>query len=173
MPAMASASFAGVLAPAFFTEPSKEFSNSLRTATSLRPGWTNTVPCSAAGMFHSRPWKTSVSSIRSRASTMSGLTFSTPILACASLPWSVMTIQSRPCAFACRTWSTTRYLASELYWVWMWWSPASHRYPWDRSLREACDPDVAAAWPAPVRTLPAARPAPSSPVRRNMERRES
>ena len=30
---------------------------------------------------------------------MSGLTFSTPILACAALPWSVMTIQSRPYAW--------------------------------------------------------------------------
>ncbi len=118
---------AGELPLAFFTLPSKEFSNSLSTATSLEPGCTNTVPCSAPGMFHSRPWKTRVSSVCSRASTMSGLTFSTPILACVTLPWSVMTIQSRPCAFAWRTWSMTRYLASLLYWVWMWWSPASHR----------------------------------------------
>ena len=109
------------------TTPSKEFSNSLSTATSLRPGWTNTVPCSAAGMFHSSPWKTNVSSPNSsRAATMSGLTLSTPILAWATLPWSVITIQSRPYADACCTWSATRYCASLLCWVWMWWSPASH-----------------------------------------------
>ena len=102
------------------TTPSKEFSNSLSTATSLRPGCTNTVPCSADGMFHSRPWKTSVSSPNcSRAATMSGLTLSTPILAWATLPWSVMTIQSRPYAAACCTWSATRYMASLLCWVWM------------------------------------------------------
>jgi hypothetical protein len=52
------------------------------------PGWTNTVPCSAAGMFHSRPWNTSVSRTASRAARMSGFTFSTPILACWALPWS-------------------------------------------------------------------------------------
>lgn len=117
----------GVGAVAPLTEPSKEFSNSFSTATSLRPGWTKTVPCSAAGMFHSRPWKTRVPEISPRAATICGLTFSTPILACCSLPWSVMTIQSRPLALAWRTWSMTRYLASELNWVWMWWSPASHR----------------------------------------------
>lgn len=57
---------------------------------------------------------------------MSGLTFSTPILLWVTLPWSVMTIQSRPKAAACTVWSATRYIPSELYWVWMWWSPASH-----------------------------------------------
>ncbi|MDR6323018.1 hypothetical protein [Actinoplanes couchii] len=33
-----------------------------------------------------------------RVFTMSGLTFSTPILAWVALPWSVMTSQSRPYA---------------------------------------------------------------------------
>jgi hypothetical protein len=51
----------------------------------------------------------------SRAATMSGLTFSTPALACSLLPWSVTTIQSSPNAAACRAWSITRYMASELY----------------------------------------------------------
>ena len=109
------------------TTPSKAFSNSLSTATSLLPGWTKTVPCSAAGMFHSRPWKTRVSSPKTlRAATMSGLTLSTPILAWVTLPWSVMTIQSSPYDDPCCTWSATRYCASLEYCVWMWWSPASH-----------------------------------------------
>ena len=33
---------------------------------------------------------------------------STPIFACWTLPWSVMTIQSRPYAWAWRAWSATR-----------------------------------------------------------------
>jgi hypothetical protein len=37
-----------------------------------------------------------VSGITARAATMSGVIFSTPILACCALPWSVITIQSRP-----------------------------------------------------------------------------
>ena len=58
---------------------------------------------------------------------MSGLTFSTPILACALLPWSVMTSQSRPYACAVPGLVEDPVLRVELYWVWMWWSPASHK----------------------------------------------
>jgi hypothetical protein len=65
IPAIARASLAEVDAVALFTTPSKEFSNSFRTATSSVPGCTKTVPCSAAGMFHSRPWKTSISLCKS------------------------------------------------------------------------------------------------------------
>ena len=96
MPATASASFAGVLPEAPLTLPSKSFSNCLSTATSLRPGDTKMVPCSAAGMFHSRPWKIRVSGSSPRAARMSGLTRSTPIRAWVAPPWSVMTSQSSP-----------------------------------------------------------------------------
>ena len=61
MPDTASASLAGEFALALFTLPSYPFSNCFSTSTSRLPGATNTVPCSAAGMFHSRPWKISVS----------------------------------------------------------------------------------------------------------------
>src|SRR3712207_7536991 len=42
----------------------------------------------SAGMFHSRPWKVSRPGSSRRVARLSGLTFSTPILACALLPWS-------------------------------------------------------------------------------------
>ena len=124
---MASASFAGVLGPVLVTTPSYALSNCLSTRTSFEPGATKTVACSAAGMFHSRPWKTRVSGWATRASRMSGLTLFTPSLACATEPWSVITIQSRPYWLAWLTWSSTRYWASLLYWVWTWWSPDSQR----------------------------------------------
>ncbi len=68
---MASASLAGVRRRrrALDADRRRSVSNCLRTETSFLPGWTNTVPCSAAGMFHSRPWKTRVSLSASRAST--------------------------------------------------------------------------------------------------------
>ncbi|CAM5586123.1 hypothetical protein SGLAM104S_04722 [Streptomyces glaucescens] len=104
---------------------------------------------------------------------MSGLTFSTPILAWVALPWSVMTSQSMPCRAPWRTWSTTRYLPSLLYWVWTVVvarepqealrppaAVASRRSPWRRGLD--CG----------VSTVAAARPAPSSPARRSSHRRD-
>jgi len=84
------------------------------------PGATNTVPCSAAGMFHSRPWNTSVRAFADRATTMSGFVLSTENFWWAGPPWSVMTIQSRPYCAERATCSETRHWASGLYWVWMW-----------------------------------------------------
>ncbi|CAM5651095.1 hypothetical protein SALBM217S_04312 [Streptomyces griseoloalbus] len=86
-----------------------------------------------------------------------------------------MTSQSMPFLAPWRTWSMTRYLPALLYWVWMWWSPASHRKPLagplpavSRSPAAGAVGAVGAAVAAlPDRTVPAARPAPRSPVWRS------
>ncbi len=120
IPSSASASFAGVPSRVPFTRASQRSSISVRTPTASPCGYTNTVACSAPGMFHSRPWKITMSEPNSfRASSMNGTIASTlPFVECAVLPWSVSTIHCTPLATAWRMWSRTRYLPSLLKSVW-------------------------------------------------------
>ncbi len=82
-----------------------------------------TVACSAPGMFHSRPWYTRTPRLAARAATMSGVILSIDSFWCATPPWSVTTIQSRPYLAAFWTNRETGFMPSGLYWEWMWWSP--------------------------------------------------
>ena len=69
----------------------------------------------------------------------------------------------------------TRYMASELYWVWMWWSPASHwvTLPRPELPADGCRTCSAMAGVTPVMpTMPAVR-APVMPAARSRLRRES
>ena len=58
---------------------------------------------------------------------MSAVSGGTLNFANGTLPWSVIVSQLRPCLAARATCVATGYIASLLYWLWTWWSPASHR----------------------------------------------
>ena len=83
-----------------------------------------------------------------------------------------MTIQSRPYACACRAWSITRYMASQLYCVWMWWSPASQSAARRRGdPRSSRRPRRRAGAGCRRQHARRAAPAPSRPARRRKPRR--
>src|SRR6266540_2340377 len=107
------ASLAALEAVVAFTTPSNWRSNSCSSAVSCLVGANVTVPCSAAGMSHSRPWKVSTCGTARRAARMSGWILSMETFSCATRPWLVIASQFSPNCAACWTCWRTLFWASE------------------------------------------------------------
>lgn len=128
------------------------------------------MPWSAAGTFHSRPWKTRVSRWAARARLMSGLTFSTPILACrAAVVGDDHPVQAVPGALADLVGDAVLAVAAVVG-----VDVVVAREPQEVTPRASYGARGGGAAAAlPDSTVPAARPAPSRPARRNRARRDA